>query len=348
MNLYTAWPRLSGANKTPPFAASGHTLRVSFLLLLALLFFAPSAFAALRVGEAHSVSIETPPAYETARVKGKAVSSWSRVLTHPGATYMAVHFARFDLAPGEILFVSDDKTGQGYMLSGRGKMNAGKFWSQHVKGDTIRMELVNSGGARGAGLEIDQYAAGYARLSAMQPEATCGANDLLNATCFKIDQPVVYDHSRPVARLLIDGAWYCTGWLASPDNVLITNEHCIQTADQALNTDFEFMSEAPNCGDLNSQGEYPGVIISGARLLRTSPGLDYAAVKIESANPAASYGFLQIDNRAAVVGEEIYIPQHPGGRAKEIALFSTYPADTGGVAHIFNINATPLRRRRRI
>jgi hypothetical protein len=252
-------------------------------------------------------------------------------LTHEGATYIAVHFESFNLAPGDWLRVTDATGGQEYTLRGKGKMEAGSFWSQHVKGDTIVLELVTAGDTFGRGFRIDQYAAGFVSLGG--PEAICGANDKRNAVCYQTSHPVEYERGRSVARLLIQGGSLCTGWLASASSHLITNEHCISSATAALNTDYEFMAEAPTCGSGNCQLCWTGDIFSGATFLKDSPALDYALVQITIGDPASSYGYLSIDDRDAMVGEEIYIPQHPGGRAKEFGIESSHSQD-GGLCHV--------------
>jgi hypothetical protein len=45
-----------------------------------------------------------------------------------------------------------------------------------------------------------------------------------------------------------------------------------------------------------------------------------------------AHRYLDLDNRAAIPGEEIYIPQHPGGRSKEIALYDS--SESGGVCRV--------------
>jgi hypothetical protein len=45
-------------------------------------------------------------------------------------------------------------------------------------------------------------------------------------------------------------------------------------------------------------------------------------------NPAGTYGFLEIDNRTANIGEEVYLVSHPSGRAKEFA-YTTDKGSTG-------------------
>jgi hypothetical protein len=229
---------------------------------------------------------------------------------------MSVHFARFDLAPGDFVRVTDADGGQSYIMEGKGKMNAGAFWSQHVKGDTIVVELVTTGEVPGKGFLINKYGAGFVNVGP-GIERICGGNDFENAICRS--GTTEYDEARAVARLLIQSMWLCTGWLASANNHLITNEHCVTSATQALDTDYEFMAEAPNCNDPNCQLCYTGDIYSGALFIKDNAALDYSLVQVYTTNgdPSLLYGYLEIDNRDAIVGEEIYQPAHPAGRAKE-------------------------------
>ena len=268
---------------------------------------------------------------------------------NPEATYIAVHFAEMQLRPGDELIVSDGAGGQQYALRGRGKMDAGTFWARHVKGDTMLLQFVRSASPRLTGsvaasetdsyFVIDEYVAGFTELAT--PKAICGADDKENAICYASSHPTEYNTSSAVARLLINGSGLCTGWLVSGDNHLITNEHCITSSNDALNTDYEFMAEAPKCSDSNCQLCYPGDVFAGATFIQDNAGLDYALVQITSGNPAGSYGYLDIDDRDAVVGEQIYIPQHPGGRAKELGIFSTDGSDPGGLCTVYSISEPP-------
>ncbi|MCP4245851.1 MAG: hypothetical protein GY778_02275 [bacterium] len=212
-------------------------------------------------------------------------------------------------------------------------------------GETAVLELVTVNRVGGLGFGIDEYVAGFVDLAPPEDEhqqrAICPPDDKENAICYELSHPVEYDHGRAVARLLIGGSGLCTGWLASGQDHLVTNNHCIGSASEALNTDYEFMAEAPTCASGNCQLCWPGVVFSGATLIQTSSNLDYALVQINSGNPAATYGFLEIDDRVAIPGEQIYIPQHPGGRAKEFAIFSTHASDVGGLALVNSITAPP-------
>ncbi|MCH7814727.1 MAG: trypsin-like peptidase domain-containing protein, partial [Planctomycetes bacterium] len=312
------------------------------VVMVGLAFTAAPASAQMQAGEHISVNIDTPHGYK-GTLRGEPVLRWRYELTHPGATYIAIHFTDFDLGPGDYLRVADPWGEQEYFMQGRGKMEAGTFWAQHIKGETAVLELVTVSREGGLGFGIDEYVAGFVDLAPPgdehQERAICPPDDKENAICYELSHPVEYDRGRAVARLLINGSGLCTGWLASAQDHLVTNEHCIGSASSALNTDYEFMAEATTCASGNCQLCYPGVVFSGATLIRLSANLDYALVQINSGNPAATFGFLEIDDRAAIPGEQIYIPQHPGGRAKEFAIFSTHPSDVGGVARVNSITA---------
>lgn len=312
----------------------------------------------MQAGVHWPVEIESPRPYPGHPGGTEPVSAWSYELHDPGATYIAIHFRDFALAPGDYLALSDPGGGQYYQLAGRGKLDAGTFWAPHIKGDTAVLKLVVTGPSGGPGFDIDEYVAGFVDLGGPRAEvdkgkdgrlpsaprgteAICGLDDKQNAACYRDLYPELYEHGRPVARLLIQGSTLCTGWLASPFDHLITNQHCIATSATALNTDFEFMAEAPDCETPNCQLCHPGQVFSGGVLIQSDAGKDYSLVRIAGNGAAASYGYLRMTEREPVVGEQIYIPQHPSGRAKEIAMESTNLEDSGGVCRVFSLDEPP-------
>ena len=159
-------------------------------------------------------------------------------------------------------------------------------------------------------VEVDQFAAGYplpkknARnlrgkdtLPSFMEGTTfgdrelsiCGADDKQNAVCYITSDPVVYDHSRAAAKLIIGGLGSCTGWLASFDNKLFTNEHCVASTSSVLNTDFAFMYEEDSCsGGPTSQTD----IYDGLSLLAVDAPWDYSLIQLDpaSGDPASLYG----------------------------------------------------------
>ena len=297
---------------------------------------------------------------ELVQTESGATRAVYEIMFRAGASFTTVHFANFDFAEGCTMQVSgkdlnkkeegtprydyeSTEPAQAYKMSHQGKHNAGTFWTQHVKGDTMYLDIRCTGATElstGATFSIDQVSVGFVEgTEQSQPdnifgdgESICGTSDFQNVKCYGSIQ---YARARAVARLLIstnDGSFYCTGFLASATNHLITNEHCISNAQEALNTDYEFGAEASSCGTSNCQGCHRGPtsdMVSGATFIRDSTALDYGLVQITSANPQATYGFLEFDNRVGIVNENIYIPQHPSGRAKEFGIVSTHNNDVG-------------------
>ena len=322
------------------------------------------ALGMIQAGTPVAANIGGPWTYPAAAKPGTSELAWSTQINEPAATYIAIHFVDFDLAPGDYLLVSDAQGGQTYTLEGKGKMGRGTFWSQHIKGGAVLLQLMVSSATGGQGFRIDQYVTGFLDLGpapgtagsaaegsasadttigeaatmGRSVQALCGIDDKRNAACFRDSHPLVYDRSRPVARLLINGSSLCTGWLVSPQNHLLTNEHCISSELDAVNTDYEFMAEAPNCEDINSPLGFRGTVVSGATFIQSNLDLDYALLQFTAASPVDTYGYLQVDNRTTAVGEQVFIPQHPGGRAKELALFSTDPHDPDGFCRVTSVS----------
>jgi hypothetical protein len=308
---------------------------LALLVIACLVASAAPAVAKMKVGEQRPIYIDSARDYKGSP-DGELFLAWEEVIHEPGATYVAVHFADFHLASGDYLRISDASGGQAYILEGRGKMNAGEFWARHIKGDTAVLQLFATSPGGAQGFAIDLVATGN-RDFGYDPEAICGVDDKENAVCYASSHPEAYAASRPVARLLIGGMYLCTGWLASANGHFVTNQHCIETSTDALNTDFDFGAEALNCSDSNCQLCYSNDVYSGATFIRANAGLDYTLVQFTGANPASTYGYMQIDDRDAVMNEQIYIPQHPAGYAKELGIEST--SDGDGLCHVNSVTA---------
>jgi V8-like Glu-specific endopeptidase len=97
---------------------------------------------------------------------------------------------------------------------------------------------------------------------------------------------VEYGKAKAVARLIINGSGGCTGWLVGPNNVLLTNEHCISSNSDAQNTDYQFMYEGASCGSNSVSGVST---FDGLNLLKDNYAKDYALVQL-SGNPVDTFG----------------------------------------------------------
>lgn len=291
----------------------------------------------LQVGEYEAVKIATDHPYGGAASAGHARLAARHVLSHPGATYIAPRFSRFELAPGDWVEVRSPDGSRSWRYEGNGKAGLGRtegFWGIHIPGDTAVVELYATGAEGGWGFEIDRYARGTVDL--WSAEAICGVDDKDWAKCYQVGDADIYDHSRVVARLLIQGSGLCTGWLVGNEGHVMTNNHCITTGSDAANTDFEFMAEG-NCGQFCGILQCPGTIVAtSSTLIRTSDRWDYSLVRLP-VNPTGTYGYAQLRESGPVVGERIYIPQHPGGKGKQIAVASTHAQNPSGFGEVDNI-----------
>jgi len=257
-------------------------------------------------------------------------------IQHTDASYISVHIDDMNLPKGCKAMTSACSGGYENTMEGRGTFDLGNFWGHHVEGDCMNIDLTCKSSAEEAVLEIKEYAAGYPKNESSRnlraaedffpfhnerELSICGSDDKRNAKCYEDSHKTEYNKARAVARLIISGLGACTGWLATASNVLITNEHCIATQNQAQNTDFQFMYEDPSCSQ--NSGAQPSDVFRASELLAVSAPWDYAVLQLEG-NPAATYGHLEVENRKGEIDEPIFIPQHPGARPKEFGIEDTY------------------------
>ncbi|RMG47131.1 MAG: hypothetical protein D6718_04400 [Acidobacteria bacterium] len=297
---------------------------------------APASAQAVRIADEETERIATPHPYPGGARPGEVV--WRRVLHWPDASYIAVHFERFELAPGDVLVLRDPdgRYRHEYRLRGyRGR--GGDFWGLSVLGDTMVLELVAEGGGDGAfGIEIDRWAHGYPlRDLPSQPEALCGTEDFKDVECYRDTYPTEYQKARAAVRLIKNGSAHCTGWLASCENHIITNEHCVGSQSELDQIEFQFDYKRPACG---SGAPTVDLQLQGGTLLEVDAPLDYALIMPDLAghDPQATYGFLQWDPRIPDIDELIYIPGHPSGDPKRLSLESTHPQDQSGRCEVYS------------
>ncbi|MBZ4415857.1 serine protease [Myxococcus sp. RHSTA-1-4] len=299
-----------------------------------------------KVGEDVFRRFETAHPYATTELRSESGPVHSDVINHPGAAYIAPHFERLDLEDGDFVVVRSPDGSRSWSYDNSHPAARDGFWAIHIPGDTAIIELHSrdNSGRRGIlnkhGYSIDRYARGFSNQEmgfASFNEALCGADDSGWAPCYASSDPAIYGRARPVARLLINGSGACTGWLVGSQGHLMTNQHCIGTASDAANTNFEFMAEGATCTtSCASWFGCPGNVIAGGTLVAVDAPRDYALVQL-SQNPTATYGYLQLRSTGAVVDERIFIPQHPAGYGKKIAVTSTDSRDQSGFAEVYSL-----------
>ena len=265
----------------------------------------------------------------------------SVTLRYPGASYIKVHFDRLLLLPGDAVTVSDPSGTESQRITGGAAQ-----WAMSVTGDTALVRLVPAtldplglrqrlaGTASGLAVRVDRVARGFsaselaARLAADQaakpvrttskPESICGGvDDKRDAVCYKSSDPVAYNRSKAVARLLIDGVELCTGWRIGPSNRMLTNHHCFTDSATAANTEVWFNYECAVCGGFEVLRPTK---VSGDTVLATDQRLDFTLFTVRDFPSITRFGYLELDVRPLQRGEELYIAQHPGGDPRMMAM----------------------------
>lgn len=351
--------------------------------LLAAVFVPIAAAQKAIVGEHVHEVFETPERYPAPADPSTGPERVHRDEIHfPGATYIAPHFDKMHLPPGDFVVVRSPDGEQHWRYTRFGKRDLGRtkegFFAAHIKGDTAIVELWTrrspASGARGYGYRIDLYGRGYSqvelqelwdaglgeKMSLAKPAAVapggpadfnsifekslCGTDDTREAKCYETSEPSAYGEARAVARLLLNGNAHCTGWLVGCEGHVMTNEHCIGSQSQANDIDFEFDAEGASCStDCSSALACPGTIeASGGTLVAVDSGLDYALVQPDTSvgggtDLNATYGYMQLRDTGPTLGERLYIPQHPAGWGKRLAVESTHSLDSSGFVEVQSV-----------
>ena len=317
-------------------------MKMPGLAILAGVWMALSAHAAepLIVGEDVIKRYETPHPY-TSQLEGRTGLVWSDVISYPGAAYIAPHFSRFHLAPGDYMIVRSPDGSRSWKYEGLGNAGLGEsaegFWGIDIPGETAIVELYAAEAKGEFGYTIDRFARGFRPEEMSSPEQICGADDSNWAKCYESSEPRIYDRGRAVARLLIAGSKLCTGWLIGNAGHLMTNAHCIVNTAEAGSTNFEFMAEGDTCTTNCPQLACPGTVVAVAStLIQRSVNLDFSLVQLPT-NPSCTYGYVPLRSSQPQADERIYIPNHSAGKGKRIAVFSSDPADQSGYCEVNSI-----------
>ncbi|MEM7677175.1 MAG: trypsin-like peptidase domain-containing protein, partial [Myxococcota bacterium] len=286
------------------------------------------------------VTYRASPRVAETQIRGSGTLVWKEELQVDGASYIAPHFGRFALPEGAWVVVRSADGQRTWNYTGFGKGHqflSDGFWGIHIPGSTAIVELYSAVPVAEGAVIIDRFAHGFpdafrtlSPSNGIGTEAICGGDDSRWARCYQSSEPAVYSESRAVARLMINGTNACTGWLVGSQGHLMTNNHCIDSSSDALNTDYEFMAEGASCStNCASWGACPGTIAAtSGTLIQTDAPLDYTLIKLP-ATIASTYGYMQMRSSGAVTGERIYIPQHPRAWGKRIAIESTHPQNPG-------------------
>jgi hypothetical protein len=261
----------------------------------------------------------------------------STTIRRPGAPYVKVHLTAVGLRRSGSVTVADPTGAEVHRYDARDLESAGR-WAMSITGDTAVVTV-----DRGV-VTVDRVARGYTRSElaareradreradrerAAEPsrpgvtgreESICGGDDKSDAVCYRDADPVIYRRSKAVARLLINGSELCTGWRLGPNNRMITNHHCFADSRAAYNTEVWFNYQCAACGGFEV---FRPTKVWGDRVLSTDRELDLTVFTVENFAEVQRFGYLELSADRPDVGEEVAIPQHPGGDPTVIATRS--------------------------
>ncbi|KAF0725978.1 hypothetical protein Ae201684_015643 [Aphanomyces euteiches] len=257
----------------------------------------------------------------------------SFVVDQPQADLLLVHFGLFDLPPSDFIAVRSvvNHTVGGVVHTIRSGALRAPFFSLPVYASMailelhIQQQVVNERNApRCYGFHVDGVRTSIAdgNKNVAADESLCGVDDSKSAECYI--NTSMYRASKAVVRLVTNrptGSAFCTAFLLGNRGHLLTNNHCIKDETDAENTMVEFMAEGTSCDDTcDAQGACAqNQFIRGVRFIVTSIDLDYSLVQLQDEIPSDA-GFLQLRASGPVLNEKIYIPQHPMGWGKHLAV----------------------------
>jgi hypothetical protein len=272
----------------------------------------------------------------------------------PEASFVKLHFSKFELPHGVIIEVSNPGGTEVYRYSNSWKdaltfdplLEDGvtSFSAMSISGDTALIRVLGRHGLVRPGehgVEIDYLMEGLPERAVVglddlsgtgsqtqaaeetdgpAIESVCGGDDRRDVPCFDGSNPAEVDRSRPVVKLLIDGATLCTGWRVGSGNRLLTNRHCLPNQATTSATEVWFNYQRIECG---MPGVAPGLVkVPADSLLASSVALDYALFTVSEFDSISGFGHLGLDIDDGFVGDQIYIPQHGTGAPKQLSLES--------------------------
>ncbi len=279
----------------------------------------------LVIGRVVRFEAASPRPYAAGAAHRPAV--WSERIHSPGAAFLRIHFAEFELSLGDSVTVSGQDGSDVWTYTDRGPHGDGEFWSFAVRGDTAFVRIHSSAGG-GRGYRIDAIGHGDVDIDsgaeAPAPEVVCGTDGREDIACHTAD-PLIDAAQMPVARVsFISGGLlgYCTGWLVSGyyPNTMITNNHCVSTRRGVRSVQARFNHQRATCGGVTNAA---ATNYAGGALLRTSTvngGLDYTLFTL-GGSPEATWGELVPTTQFTAEGDQIWFIQHPGGGVKKVGYY---------------------------
>lgn len=328
-------------------------LSLSSLFLLTLLFPAVAPAQGLPVtpptvgyGQPYAVTpqLDDAQALESGRI-------WTETLQVPGAFFLKPHFVGLNLAEGDELVVRSASGRVVETLTGTGPKSMGTFWGLSGRGEKMTLELRFRAIYEQPPFRIDEIVVGDFDVFGGGggdggPESICSPAQFEDVICYDSDATKWANVQGSVGVMSVGGnpttAIFCSGSNVSPDNYVLTNDHCLGGTGtcgggSCAGAEFVFKFYRTGCNNGSPTTEdwesfRCNEIVANSPCISCNQGLSDLDFTLASVlgDPAASYGWVEPDPVPLTDGEAIYIIQHPNGRPHEITHGSGANVDVDG------------------
>ena len=263
------------------------------------------------------------------RVGGSRI--WSHSITIKDAFFLKPHFTAFNLRAGDSLVVRSATGHVVETISSRGPKDMGTFWGLSARGEELHLEFHFSHDYAVAPFRIDKVLVGdvdpFAG-SAEAPESICQPPDFEDAICYQSDTGKWNNVMASVGLMNVGGSattgLWCSGANVSPNNYVLSNDHCIASQAECDSTEFVFKYYNQNCGSGPTTPDWQSFrcddVVASSPFVSCEATLSTLDFSLSSVigDPATTFGYASADPNPITDGEGIYIIQHPSGRPHEL------------------------------
>lgn len=307
--------------------------------------------------------VPVSPALVVNSTAGVAAGAGRRKITFTGAAgptatkFLMLHFTGASLTPGDSIEVD-----LGYDKDTFTAADGGDFWSRPVKGNTVDIFFIHSGGGAAGSAQLSEFGRGEGLQG--------GGGTNTNADLFLLDSPyqdptffnsagvctpsgpavphwqnvdtlpagVMRNTAQSVGMFVETDEGKlssCSATLIAPD-LILTAAHCVAAADSIPTGAFTLDYQTDASGNRPPGYDpkfykFKRVVKSGWQTapsgmgLVTDTGLDYAIVQIET--PPGGFGVPPVPIRTTplTVGEDLFVIHHPRGVVKKVSAKPSNP-----------------------
>lgn len=256
---------------------------------------------------------------------------WVVALTSKEALSLNLIFEPFNMPEGAYAYVYDyDREIVRGAFTAESAAEAGLLAVMPVPGDKMIVECHFPGkNIPSAAVGISQVShdfAGFFNILSKDAEFGSSGDCEVDLACSSN-----VDHllsARSVCRILIDGAYLCTGSLVNNTGsdskaYLLTAFHCIGKASEAASSVFVFNYVSPWCNGPDHRISHS---ISGASLLAANNSVDFALLELSSFPPLVFEPYLSGWNISTVVPDNTFVIHHPSGDIMKVSVDNNPPS----------------------